>query len=259
MRRAAIQSFYDFLLLFRAMTLGALPCVLLTLLTTLEGFSQQPDTAFISASVSRARQTAAKTLKNIWPVNSGGQYVEYESIEGEDPYFISSWNVGTVVYQGDAYDSVSLLLDIRGDRLIVQHVLFNVKIELSPEKVSAFTLGEHPFMHIRKDTVTGLPESGYYKILQSGKVSLIARYQKTIQRSQSQGRPVAILKKINRYYLLQEGKAIVVDSKKSILRALHDQPDLKAQLKKDKIRFSFNRETALAATVRIYNRLQSKP
>ena len=225
------------------------------LLSTLEGFTQQPDTTFVSASVSRAKQIYMGAYKAEWPMNSGSQYVEYASIEGEHPYFISSWSLGSVLYQGDVYTNVSMLLDLRGDRLVIQHALFDVKIELSPEKVKAFTLAGHRFIHIRQDTVKTLPESGYFEVLQSGTVSLIARHQKTIQRSMAQGKAVAILKKINRYYVLKDGTAIPVDSKKSILHALNDQPDLKAQIKKNRIRFGANREAGLAGTVRIYNQL----
>lgn len=227
---------------------------LFSLMTTVQGLAQT-DTAFISASISRTRQLYTHIYKTEWPMNSGGQYVEYASIEGEHPYFISSWNSGSVLYLDDTYENISMLLDLRGDRLIIQHALFDAKIELSPEKVKAFTFGGHKFIHIRQDTLSTLPESGYYQVLQSGKVSLIARHQKTIQRSMALGKPVAILKKIDRYYLLKDGVAVPVDSRKSILHALQDQPDLKARIKKSKVKFGANREAGLAETVRIYNQL----
>lgn len=228
---------------------------LFSLMTTVQGLAQQPDTAFVSASVSRANQLYTHAYKAEWPINSGGQYVEYASIEGEHPYFISSWSLGSVLYHGDVYDSVSMILDLRGDKLVIQHALFDVKIELSPEKVKGFTLAGYRFIHIRQDTLSTLPESGYYKVLQSGTVSLLARHQKTIQRSMALGKPVAILKKIDRYYLLKDGIVIPVDSRKSILHALKDQPHLKAEIKKRKLKYGGNREAGLAGTVNIYNQL----
>lgn len=228
------------------------------LLRTVQTFAQ-PDTAFVSASIARASRMYQAAYKSTWPVNSGGQYVEYASIEGEHPYFISTWSLGSVVYQGDVYDSMSLLLDLRGDRLIVQHALFDVRIELSPPKVTAFTMAGHAYIHIRHDTVTQLPGSGYYEVLQRGAVSLIARHQKTIQRSMTQGKVIAIMKHVNRYYLLKGGIAIPVSSRKSILDALKDRPELKSLIKRNKIRFGLNREAALSETVRIYNETFSMP
>ncbi|MBC8032696.1 MAG: hypothetical protein H7Y03_01015 [Chitinophagaceae bacterium] len=225
------------------------------MLSALAGFSQKPDTAFISASISYSKQLYHTRMKGEWPLNSGGQYIAYASIEGEHPYFIKAWSNGSVQYLDDVYDNVLLLLDLRGDRLIMQHPLYDINIELSPQKVKSFALAGHWFINLRQDSIKTLPESGYYDILQSGTVSVIAKRKKTIKRTLSSGKTVAILKESNLYYLLKDAKTIQVKSGKSILNALGDLPDLKRQLKKNKVKFGQNREAGLAETVRIYNEL----
>jgi hypothetical protein len=228
----------------------------LLLLISVPGFARQPDTAFVTAAISHGRQLYHTRMKGEWPLNSGGQYVEYVSIEGEHPYFIPAWSNGTVQYLDDIYYHVPLLLDLSTDKLVTQHTLFDIAIQLSSEKVKKFTLEGHRFANLRQDSIKTLPESGFYEILQSGNVSLIARRKKSIQRSISAGKVVAILKESNAYYLLKDGETLPVSSRRSLLNALKDQPALRAQLKKNKIRFGANRETGLAASVRIYNELQ---
>jgi hypothetical protein len=195
-------------------------------------------------------------MKGEWPLNSGTQYLEYPLTETEHPYFISAWTNGSVQYLDDVYDNVPLLLDLRSDKLVTQHPMIDIKIELSAEKVKNFTVAGHRFVNLRQDSIKTLPESGFYDILQTGNVSLIARRKKTIQRSISSGKEVAILKEVVRYYLIKEGTIVPVNSKKSIMNALRDQSELKKQVKKNRLKFGRNREAGLSGTVRVYNELE---
>lgn len=190
--------------------------------------------------------------KTEWPINTGGQYVEYASIEGEHPYFIPAWKPGVVRYLNQTY-SVSVLLDLRGDKLIIQHPLYDVKIELSKEKVSEFSFDAYRFININRDSVRNLPESGYYQLLQTGQVKLVARRQKTIQRSIASQKAVAIVKETSRYYLIRDEVALPVNSRKSLLNTLRDWPELRHALKKNRVRFGSKKEAGLAAAVGIYN------
>ena len=214
--------------------------------------AQPSDTAFVQSALSRARNVGMQVAKPQWPINTGGQYIEYASIEGEHPYFVSTWRPGIVRYLGHDYN-VSLLLDLRGDRLIIQHPLYEVKIELSPEKVSGFSFDTYRFININRDSVKNLPESGYYRLLQQGGATLVCRRQKTIQRSIASQKAVAIVKETNRYYVIRDGIAWAVKSRKSLLNALGDWPDLKPELKKSKVRFGSKKEAGLSAAVGIYN------
>lgn len=231
--------------------------LLFIVLLSVPSYAQISDTAFISSAISYSSQAYHARMKGEWPLNSGGQYVEYASIEDEHPYLIAAFSNGSIRYLDDVYINVPLLLDLRDDKLVTQHTLYDIKIELSPEKVRNFTFAGHRFANLRQDSIATLPESGYYEILQAGNVTLVARRKKTIQRSIASGKAVAIVKKINKYYLLKDGATIPVSSKKSILKALADRNDLRQQLKKNKIKFGQNREAGLAGTVRIYNELDA--
>lgn len=233
-----------------------LPLLLIILFCAITARARQADTTFISASVSYTEALYNTRMKGEWPINSGGQYILYSSIEGEHPYFINAWSSGTVHYLNDVYQNVPLLLDIRSDRLITQHTQFDVKLELSPQKVKSFTLAGHYFVNISQDTIPTLPESGYYEVLRNGSVSLVARRKKTIKLTLTRGKVTAIVKETNLYYVLKEKTALPVKSKKSVFDALRDQPDLKRQLKKNRVKFGGNREAGLAATVQIYNELK---
>lgn len=216
--------------------------------------AQPSDTAFVQSALSRARNVGMQVAKPQWPINTGGQYVEYTSIEGEHPYFVSQWVSGTVRYLGTSY-GVMLLLDLRGDRLIIQHPLYDVKIELSPEKVGNFSFLDYRFINVNRDSIKNLPESGYHQVLADGSALLLVRHQKSIQRSIVSQKVVAIVKDTHLYYIIRNGVATPVWSKKSLLKTLDDHGDLKAALKKNKVKFGGARESGLSAAVRIYNRL----
>lgn len=257
MKRPAKPEFFDINLFLYTPAFG---CILFfsivwLLLTPVSTFARQADTTFVTRSIAFTRQAALASLKTEWPINTGSQYVEYASIEGEHPYLIPTWSSGSVNYLGDIFNNVSMLLDLRGDRLIIQHPLYNQQIELSPQKVSAFTFQGHVFINIHRDSVSNLPASGYYEVLQNGPVSLLARRQKTIQRSIASRKVVAIVKEVTRYYVMKDRRVLPVSSRKSILSALADRSDLKSELKKNKIRFGSKKERGLSETVRIYNQL----
>jgi hypothetical protein len=225
------------------------------LLVAITVSAQKSDTAFLSASTAYSKQLYTAATKTEWPLNIGGQYALYASIEGEHPYFVSAWTNGSVQYFGDVYHDVPLLLDIRADKLVTRHTQYDVEIELSLEKVKYFTLGSYQFVNLHQDTIQGLPESGYYQLLQPGKVSLLARRKKIIKRSMSSGKLTAIVNESTRYYIVKDGAAIAVSSRRSLLHALQDRPDLKAQVRKSKLKFGKKREAGLAGIVRIYNEL----
>lgn len=222
------------------------------LLINIQAFAQRPDTAFASASIRQLAKKEIQRTKTEWPINTGGQSVEYASIEGEHPYFIPTWKPGIVRYLNQPYN-VSVLLDLRGDKLIIQHPLYDVKIELSQEKVSEFSFDVYRFININRDSIKNLPESGYYQLLQTGHAKLVARRQKTIQRSIASQKAVAIVKETNRYYVIKDGIALPVKSRKSLLNALSDWPELKQELKKNRVRFGSKKEAGLSAAVGIYN------
>lgn len=230
--------------------------ILVFIFFTTTCFAQKSDTAFIGASVAYAQGLYITKMKAEWPLNTGSQYLDYAAIEDEHPFFISDdWTEGSIEYMNDVYHNIPLLFDIRSEKLITEHTPSAMKIELGADRVSAFTLGGHRFVRFYKDSLKDLPESGFYDVLQTGKVLLLARRKKNIQQSISSGKIVAITHEINRYYLLKSNTIIPVRSRKSIVDALNDQPDLKRMIRKNNLKFGRARESGLSETVRIYNTL----
>ena len=233
--------------------------LLVVILSSITCFPQKFDTAFVRESIAHTQKLYNDKMKAEWPLNAGGQYADYAPIEEEHPYFLSDdWMEGSVVYMNDVYHKIPLLFDLRTEKLITEHTPSAMQIELTSDKVRTFTMDGHLFIRFYKDSVKNLPETGFYNVLQTGNVSLLARRKKNIQQSISSGKIVAITHEINRYYVLKLNEVIPVRSKKSIISALNDLPDLKKMVRRSNLAFGKNRETGLSETVRIYNEMRNQ-
>ena len=75
------------------------------------------DTAFIRASVDSAKNAYAYVIRSQSHLYNGSQYIDYQPLEDEHPYYLANdWTSGTIIYDGEKYENVSLLYDISADK-----------------------------------------------------------------------------------------------------------------------------------------------
>jgi hypothetical protein len=217
--------------------------------------AQQGDTAFIAASESSLQQFYATSIKGDLPIYTGGAYAEYVSLNEEFPYFSSDdWITGSIVYMNDSYTDVPLQYDLSTETLVIEHFSSARKIKLASKRISEFRLADHRFVNLNTADLAGLPESGFYEILEDGEVNLYARRKKNLQKQIVSGKLIASFEEINRYYLLKDSVFHPVKSKTRLLKLLRDKPELKQEMKRSKLKV-IDRETTLIAISRLYNSL----
>jgi hypothetical protein len=215
----------------------------------------QGDTAFIAASESYLRQLYAASIKGELPIYTGGGYAEYVSLNEEFPYFLSDdWINGSIVYMNDTYTDVPLQFDLGTETIIIEHFTSARKIKLASERISEFHLADRHFINLNKAYLPGVPESGFYEILEDGEVKLYARRRKNLQKRVVSGKLVASFEEINKYYLLKDSTFHSIKSKSRLLKLFRDKPELKQEMKRSKLKV-FDRETTLVAISRLYNNL----
>jgi hypothetical protein len=220
------------------------------------------DTTFLTASAKYAVHLYAQTLKGESLLHNGTQYREYNSLNEEHPYFLSDdWMEGSIVYQNDRYDNISIQFDISADKVITEHSTSGQKIELIDKKITQFTISDHHFIKLEEkpgDTLRLTP--GFYELLMEGAyISLLAKRVKTLQKRVSGNEATAEFEQVNRYYYLKEGAYYPVKGKKTALQVLAEKKTLlKKQLKKNKIRFGDAREKALIETAKLYTMLKDQ-
>ncbi|MEP2023285.1 hypothetical protein [Reichenbachiella sp.] len=166
--------------------------------------------------------------KNV-PILEGSYYpLDYLALK-KGPYFISSkWQQGHLKYSGETYDSVYLLYHVHKDVLIIRNIaLQNVSIEptlLNLDKVEAFTIQEHQFVHL-KDSVLPSHGSGFYELYYDGQT--INFYIKRVKNEYVRGEGIEFLNE-DLYFLYDGEEYIRFKGVKSVYKRF---PNIKSKLK----------------------------
>ena len=174
------------------------------------------------------------------------------------PYFDSfDWVNGTVVYDGYQYTDVPLLYDIYQDKLISE-LPYNAKeYELIPEKVTAFTIGEHRFIRMQKQNVNGaLPATGFYELIYEGNTQVIARHHKNLYEQVQTTQLTREYREKSRYYILVNKSYYAVNNKRGLLKLLHNQRQaIRKFMNDENLRFASDKSNTLARVAAYYDRL----
>jgi len=216
-----------------------------------------PDTAFLQATVHQAEDLYAAAVKTQMHLYNGSQYLDYDPIENEHPYFVDSdWSNGWIVYDFERYDNTPLLYNINNDKIVAEHYA-GTFIDLIASKVSAFYIHGHTFRRLTPaDDKRGGISEGFYDILYDGKVKVIAKHtKKFIQVVQLHEYENSFEEKTH-YYIVRDQNFFGVRSKKNALDILGDhKQELKTFLRSRKLSFKKQREQALIKMAAYYDTL----
>lgn len=150
---------------------GRLCLFLLPLIVSTSAFSQANPVKVYSQS-----NTADFYLYN------GPLYAGYNLQTQGHPFFqTDTQQNGSVTYRDIYFPDIPLFYDLEKDLVIIPDKRNVVKIQLLPEKLSAFTIGEHHFIRLTTDsTAINAPDNGYYEVLspKKGKATALAHYKK---------------------------------------------------------------------------------
>src|SRR5436190_17393466 len=188
-------------------------------------FSQvkKSDTAFLTTAQHHTRQLYLTAIGGQAKLYNGIAYQEYVPREDEYPYFGNGdWTLGAISYGGEKFENIPILFDISKDKVIIEHFYNGAKVELVSEKVNEFTINDHTFIRIQKDTAHSI-EGGFYDLLYNGKIKVLAKRKKNLQESVTSGHLEAEFEEVNHYFIYKNGIYFSVKSKGSVLEVLKDQ------------------------------------
>ena len=218
-----------------------------------------PDTAFVKSSVKNAVQLYRSEIEMQVPVYTGAEYyVAYKSyVQGHQFFKNKSFEESAVQYSGVWFYDVPLLYDIVLDEVITINPGEGHSQKLVKEKVDAFQLGGHTFIHIRQDSATGtVLKPGFYDLCYDGDVKYVVRRVKTLQERAGASSMEGNYDEVNSYFIWKNGKYHAVSSKGAVLKVLHDQKkQLKAFIKDNNLRFKTERENTILKVVQHYDTL----
>ncbi|WP_353722134.1 hypothetical protein [Dyadobacter sp. 676] len=216
------------------------------------------------AEASSAREVAAYPVslyKNATSVSqnlyNGRQYYVYDARMEEHQFFHQRrWLNGTVLYDGQQFDSIPMLYDIFRDEVVIRH--FNGDhVLLQTVKVDSFIIDNHHFARLEagKD-INPQMRTGFYDIIYGGKSRTLVRRTKSRQEKIVEKKVIAYYPEKNFFYVFKDGRYHPVHTKKSALELFPDRKrELRRVLRENKIKFRKNREMAIAKMVETYDQL----
>jgi len=230
--------------------------LLLLCMAQMQGYTQQisTDTAFLAQSKKKIVAVYATSIQHQSRLYNGSDYVIYLSRDEEHPYFnADDWTIGSVIYWGELYENVPLMYDLSSDQIVTEHNRGN-PIKLLREKVDGFTIFDHTFVRI-KDDQNKISE-GFYDRLYNGSSKVYAKHTKTYRDDIISKEIIPSFDENTKFYLVKNGAFNTVKSKGSVLQVLDDRKqEIKAFIRKNRIRFKVNRAEAIVRTTEFYDSL----
>jgi hypothetical protein len=192
-------------------------------------------------------------------IYNGYVYDSYDSSIKGSAYLddIDAWRPGSVIYDGEDFENVSMIYDLYTDQLVV--MLFNhaSPIALVPEKVTSFDLHDRHFVRINNSS-SGV-KAGFYEQLYGGHSQVIKKIEKTLKStSSSTGRErfFVPLHDVPDYYIKRNGSYYKVTSQGTVLDVFADKKkELKQYIKDKHIQFDGLFELSLSSVVGYYDSL----
>lgn len=233
-------------------------CILCCLLMATAGLCQTTSADSLTSPIDQGEALLAysKATQKQAHLFEGNEYVGHSHQIKIHPFFVSdSLQKGTISYNGAFYTGVPMLYDIVRDELAIQRSGTPYRIRLHSERISSFSIGDHQFARLVGDSTAGV-RTGFYQLLYDGSVKALARRIKTVHEDISSGKYKADFVEEDKYFILKNGTYYPVKSKRALLRLFPEQASaLQKYLRANRIKFKQQREEAITAVVRQFDRL----
>ncbi len=161
---------------------------------------------------------------------------------------------GSVFYDGILYGDLDLVYDLVNEQVVINDPYNIYKISLINEQVDRFTIGSHPFIHLRDSLNASAPRVGFYEELCQGRTTLLKREKKVVQEDLTSGEIRRFIIHTTSYYLKKGQTYYAVNNKRSLLHALNDQSgEVKKFIRKNDLSMRRDEENTLIKVSAWYN------
>jgi hypothetical protein len=177
-------------------------------------------------------------------LNNGIEHIGYLPMNGHAFFETQTAQTGSIVYEGIWYPDVPILYDIIRDELVVPSPSGELFV-VAPEKVKEFYLPGHHFINA---------SPGYYDLLCTGTITLLAKRSKKILESLEGSEIVRSIEYHDNYYVEKDGVRHSIGNLRSLLSLMKDKKkEITQDLKKKSIRYKKQPEQALVEATQYYN------
>lgn len=236
-----------------------LPLVTLFLYHSAPGQTPGSDSLFVQAAKKQAVDQYEQAFAKQEHVYEGNEYIAHDHRIKIHPFYpTDSLLSGTITYNDIRYHDVPMLYDIVRQEVAVQPPEGGYRIRLHTSKVSDFSLGQHRFIRLEKDSASGIL-AGFYELLSDGRAQVLAQRVKTVHEDIdiSSGTYVADYVPKDRFFIRKDGLYHDVKTKRSVLSLFPDQAKaLRKYLRANHLKFNdTQREMSITRVAKQYEEL----
>jgi hypothetical protein len=176
------------------------------------------------------------------------------------PYFKSADKLnGSVYYDNNLYDNVSMYYDLVKDELVINDYTKNFPIKLITDKIKYFVIDGNKFINSNLDN--GFPiaaAKGFYEELYHNKTIAFAKKLKVVTVKTSTEGSEFSYREFDYYFLYYNNNVYKVTNEKSILDVFKKRKqELRKFINTNKINFKKNFEEALVSTTQYFDQLEN--
>lgn len=198
-----------------------------------------------------------KATYNTQNLYSGRRYFLNDPISEEHQFFIDrKWQTGSLVYDGQQFDSIPMMYDIHKDQLVIRDLENNFLL-LIVDRLASFNMYGHYFRRlVSREDIPGFMNTGFYDIRYDGQTKFIVQRKKDRQEKVADLKVIPLYEIKDSYYIFRHNNYWPVKSKKSVLALFPEHArELKRIVRKEGISYRKNREQAILEMVKYYDEI----
>jgi hypothetical protein len=211
----------------------------------------------VDAAVSAATQQYIKEVQPESVLFNGPEYVNrtLPGTIGHQFFGTAEPQKGTITYRSAQFQNVPLNYDLALDQVILSYPGQAATVQLVPDQVTVFSLGNHQFVRLLADSATkSAAPTGFYEVLLPGSVSLLARHTKRIERTTVQQNLRLEFRQSDQLFVRTLSAVAPVDNLKDVLALLPaHKTEVQRYARQQQLRFSAaQREASFLSALRYY-------
>ena len=191
---------------------------------------------------------------------NGRVYYIYDGRMEEHQFFENrKWDKGSIIFDGQRFDSVQTLYDIVKDEIVIRH-MSGESISLPSERVQYFSNNRQPFRWFEAGKgIEPTMRTGFYNVFYDGSTQLLIRRVKFREEKIKDKSVITLFPQKDLYYIRKNDHYFSVRTKKSVLKLFPERKgELRRALRESGILYRSDRATAIGRMVATYDAL-AKP
>jgi hypothetical protein len=215
------------------------------------------DSLAVVAAVAAATQQYVQQAQPESVLFNGPEYVNRNSpgTIGHQYFGSADPQLGTITYRNAQFREILLSYDLALDQVVMTYPSQAVTVMLVPEKIGAFSLGNHQFVRLLADSITtSQAPTGFYEVLLTGPASLLARHTKRVQQTTVQQNLRLEFRQTDQLFVRTASTVAPVDNLKDVLNLLPaHKAEVQRYARQQQLRFSgAQREASFSSALRYY-------